>query len=313
MKAVLLLLVVTLAEATIGIFVKLTDGQVPILALNFYRVFFAALLLWPLVAMAEKGPIVWPRHNLRDIAIIGGLIALQISLFNYAMTLTTVANAVVFWSVAPFFVGIFSTIFLKERPRPVYGLIFLLALVGIVVAEPVSWQLGAWSAAQLGNVLALATGAVYAAVVTYIRSEGKTETRVDVLWFMIAACIYLAPTLLISGWGDVWATSTTTLGGYAVPVLLWVIGLGMFSTGLAYFCMSYVLKNMSANIYSLIDIIVSPVIAALFAWFIFREMPTPSLLIGGAVLLLSGAILTLLRNHQLATVQTKEGSALPGR
>ncbi|MFW6209984.1 MAG: hypothetical protein ACOC4E_00650 [Patescibacteria group bacterium] len=43
---------------------------------------------------------------------------------------------------------------------------------------------------------------MYAALVTYLRSAGKTETTVDILWFMIAATIYLTPTLFISGLGD---------------------------------------------------------------------------------------------------------------
>lgn len=298
MKAALALLVVTIAEASIGIFVKLTGDAVPVLALNFYRVFFAALFLWPLVA-AEKGPLVFPRKNVRDIAIIGALVALQISLFNYAMTLTTVANAVVFWSVAPFFVGIFSTIFLGERPRPIYGVVFLLAMVGIVLAEPI--RIGdELDAQQVGNLVALSTGVVYAALVTFLRNEGKTEERVDVLWFMVAATIYLAPTLLISGLGDVLTTSDLTLFGTEVPVLLWLIGLGMFSTGLAYYCIGYVLRKMNANIYSLIDIIVSPIVAAVLAFLIFGETPTTSLLIGGAVLIGSGALLKLMRSKHTA-------------
>lgn len=298
MYAALALLVVTVSEASIGIFVKLAGDQVPILALNFYRVFFATLLLWPLVAWSERGPIRFPHKNLRDIAIIGALIALQISLFNYAMTLTSVANAVVFWSIAPFFVGIFSTVFLGERPRPVYALVFALALVGIVLAKPVSFAGGEWSATQLGNVVALATGVVYAALVTYLRSEGKTETKVDVLWFMLAASLYLAPTLLISGPGDLLATSDIRLLGASVPVLLWVVGLGMFSTGLAYYCIGYVLRYLNANLYSLIDIIVSPLVAATLAYFIFGEVPMASLVAGGAVLLLSGGLLTVLRNRE---------------
>ena len=300
MKAALALGVVTVAEATIGIFVKLTGDAVPVLALNFYRVFFAVLLLWPLVAIMERGPIQFPHKNLRDVAIIGALIALQISLFNYAMTLTSVANAVVFWSVAPFFVGIFSTIFLGERPRPVYALVFLLAMVGIILAKPVSFAAAAWSPAQLGNLVALSTGVVYAALVTYLRSEGKTETTVDVLWFMIAATLYLAPTLFLSGFGDVLATSEISLFGLAVPVLLWLVGLGMFSTGLAYYCIGYVLRHMNANIYSLIDIIVSPLVAAVLAFLIFREVPSWSLVLGGGILLFSGALLTLLRNRAIA-------------
>ncbi|PSO44649.1 hypothetical protein BRC21_01070, partial [Candidatus Saccharibacteria bacterium SW_7_54_9] len=45
MKTFLSLLAVTLAEATIGVFVKLTGDAVPIFTLNFYRVLFAAFFL----------------------------------------------------------------------------------------------------------------------------------------------------------------------------------------------------------------------------------------------------------------------------
>lgn len=298
MTAALALGVVTVAEASIGIFVKLAGDQVPVLALNFYRVFFAAIFLLIVMSLFSKASLRFPEKNVRDIAIIGALIALQISLFNYAMTLTTVANAVVFWSVAPFFVFIFSSIFLGEKPRPVYGIVFLLAFVGIVIAEPITFSFASWSTVQLGNAVALSTGVVYAALVTYLRSEGKTETKVDMLWFMVAASVYLAPTLLFVGVGDVFAVSSATLFGANVPVILWLVGLGMFSTGLAYYCIGYVLKNMNANIYSLIDIIVSPLIAACFAFLVFTEVPSVSLVKGGAILLLSGALLTVLRTRK---------------
>lgn len=291
------LLFVTVSEASIGIFVKLVDGQIPILTLNFYRVFFAALFLLGVIALSQRTALSFPRRNIRDVLIIGALIATQISLFNIAMTLAPVANVVVFWSIAPFFVGIFSTIFLKERPRPEYALVFLLALVGIGVAEPVSLDFSSWSPEQLGNFIALTTGAVYAALVTYLRSEGKTESRVDILWFMVAASVYLSPALLIFGPGDLFAPSTTTLLGAPVPVLVWAAALGILSTGIAYYCISYVLRKINANIYALIDIIVSPIVAGALAFFVFTEVPSTRTLIGGAILLFSGAILTVLRNR----------------
>lgn len=299
MLAALALGVVTLSEATIGIFVKLVDEQVPVLALNFYRVFFAALILLPLVAMFSRDALRFPEKNTRDILIIGALIATQISLYNIAMTLTPVANAVVFWSVAPFFVGIFSTIFLQERPKPIYLVAFALAFVGIVIAKPVSFTGAEWSNEQIGNVIALATGVVYAALVTYLRSEGKTETRVDMFWFMVAASVYLLPAMFVVGPGAVLAPSTATLFGVSVPVIVWVIALGAFSTGIAYFCIGLVLRRMDANIYSLIDIIVSPVVAGILAFFIFAETPSINMIIGGSILLLSGALLTVMRNRTL--------------
>lgn len=52
MRTVFLLLLITLSEATIGVFVKLTDGRIPIQTLNFYALAFAAAVL--MVAMPAR-------------------------------------------------------------------------------------------------------------------------------------------------------------------------------------------------------------------------------------------------------------------
>jgi len=298
MTTVVALAFVTLAEASIGIFVKLVDGAIPIATLNFYRVAFAALFIFGALLLTQRSALRFPRDNIRDILIVGFLIALQISLFNTAMSLAPVANVVIFWSVAPFFVFIFSSIFLKERPQPIYIPIFLIAFVGTLIAEPLSFT-AAWTTEQLGNLIALSTGIVYAALVTYLRREGKTETRVDILWFMLAASIYLLPALFVFGPGQFLAESTRSLLGVSVPVGLWAICLGMLSTGVAYFGISIVLRKIDANIYALIDIIVSPVIAGILAFLIFAEIPSERTMLGGTVLLLSGALLSYLRTREL--------------
>lgn len=306
MPAALLLLIVTLSEASIGIFVKLVDGQIPILTLSFYRVFFAAMFLFIAVRCFNKKALRFPNNNLKDITIVGFLIATQITLFNVALSMVPVANAVIFWSIAPFFVFIFSSLFLKEKPRPAYFLIFVIAIVGIVLAEPASLNLYGWGTEDLGNMIALLTGVVYAGVVTYLRSEGIDEEHIDIFWFMVAASVYLLPMLIWFGPGAVFATSTTTLLGVSVPVLVWVLGLGVVSTGLAYFCISYVLQKLDANIYSLVDIIVSPVMAAILAYLVFVEIPSSQRIFGGVILLCSGALLTYLRQLQHKKVPTKK-------
>ena len=101
MKTILLLLLITLSEATIGVFVKLTDGRIPIQTLNFYAILTAAAFLILALPVATGRPIRLPWGNLKDTIVIGVLIATQISVFNYAMTLVPIANAVIFWSVAP--------------------------------------------------------------------------------------------------------------------------------------------------------------------------------------------------------------------
>lgn len=285
MRTLLLLALITVSEATIGIFVKLTGGLIPIHTLNFYALLTATLFLMLTMPVLNGEPLRLPWGNMTDTVIIGVLIATQISVFNLAMTLVPIANAVIFWSVAPFFTFILSAIFLKERATLGNVLTFGIAIVGIVLAKPLS------GGHMLGNLVALVDGAVYAAMVTYMRHEGKSETGNDIAWSMLVAALILAPSVLIFGPGQVFSP-TPGMGEGGVPVGIWALALGLVSTGFAYFGISLVLKRLNANVYSLIDIIVSPVVATLLGFLILAEIPAASTVYGGALLLFAGFLLT---------------------
>ena len=94
------------------------------------------------------------------------------------------------------------------------------------------------------------------------------------------------------GAGEVTALVPDTLLPFDMPVLAAVGGLGLISTGFAYFGISLVLKTLNANVYSLIDIIVSPVVATLLGFLILAEIPAASTVYGGALLLFAGFLLT---------------------
>ncbi|WP_416224234.1 DMT family transporter [Thiohalophilus sp.] len=286
MKTLLLLLLITLSEATIGVFVKLTDGRIPIQTLNFYALAFAAVFLMVAMPLATGRALRFPRGNLTDTIIIGLLIAAQISVFNFAMTLAPIANVVIFWSVAPFFTFIFSWLFLDERARWSYLGIFALALVGLVIAKPLA------GGHMAGNLVALGDGAVYAAMVTYMRHEGKTESRSDIPWSMLTGAIVLSPALVLTGPGALTGTIFYQELGMALPVMLWAACLGLVSTGFAYFGIAIVLKRLRANTYALVDIIVSPVVATFLGYLIFGEVPAPGMILGGGMLLGAGFWLT---------------------
>lgn len=297
MKTFFALLSVTLAEATIGVFVKLTGDAVPIYTLNFYRVLFAALFLALAVFFFIKEEWRFPRDNLRDIVIVGILIAAQISFFNIAMSMAPIANVVIFWSVAPFFVFIFSWLFLDEPAKRAHILIFIVALVGLVIAKPLE------GGHAVGNMIALGDGAIYAGLITFMRHERNTESTNDVFWYMLVATILLFPALFIFGPGAIGSVSQFSLFGLEVPVILWVVGLGVGSTGVAYFFITIALNRISANVYSLVDIVVSPIVAAFLGFLVFNEIPSMNIVYGGVLLLASG--------FWLARTMTQQGSAEP--
>ncbi|MGM0564129.1 MAG: DMT family transporter [Pseudomonadota bacterium] len=286
MKTWILLVLITLSEATIGVFVKLTDGRIPVQTLTFYAFAFATAFLMVAMPRANGRPLELPHGNWKDTFLIGALIAAQSGFFNYAMTLVPIANAVIFWSVAPFFTFIFSWLFLGEKAKKSYFFIFAIALTGIVIAKPLQ------EGYMLGNMVALGVGAIYAAMITYLRSEGKTETGNDIAWSLMFAALIMLPALIWVGPGDVTGTIHYEGLGVSLPVMLWAAGLGLVSMGFAYFGISIVLKKINANLYSLIDIIVSPAVASMWGFLIFNEVPPTSMLYGGALLLGAGFWLT---------------------
>ena len=286
MKTWMLLALITLSEATIGVFVKLTDDRIPVQTLTFYAFVFATAFLMIAIPRANKKALHLPRGNWKDTALIGALIAGQSGFFNYAMTLVPIANAVIFWSVAPFFTFILSWFFLGEKAKKSFIVIFAIALTGIVIAKPLQ------EGYMLGNMVALGVGAIYAAMVTYMRHEGKTETGNDIAWSLLFAALIMFPFLIVVGPGDVTGMIRYESLGLSLPVLLWAAGLGLISIGFAYFGISIVLKSISANLYSLVDVIVSPAVATLLGFLIFNEVPSSSMLYGGVLLLGAGAWLT---------------------
>jgi drug/metabolite transporter (DMT)-like permease len=110
---------------------------------------------------------------------------------------------------------------------------------------------------------------------------------------MLVAALLLSPMPLIFGPGQLSASISYPGLGVEIPVLIWAGCLGLISTGFAYLGISVVLKGLNANVYALVDIIVSPVVAAGFGYLIFSEVPASEMVYGGAMLLGAGFWLTI--------------------
>jgi len=59
---------------------------------------------------------------------------------------------------------------------------------------------------------------------------------------------------------------------------------------------------LNANVYSLVDIIVSPVVASFLGYLIFEEVPSKGLILGGAMLLSAGFWLT----YEMSKIKSKQ-------
>lgn len=293
------LVIITIVEALIGIWVKLVGNSIPIFTLNFYRVFFAFIFLAITLPFLGKNFLKINKSDIKPAIIIGLLIALQISTFNIAMKLAPVANVVILWSIYPFFVFIFSKMFLHEKADLGHFFIFALGLIGIYITEPFS------GGNIIGNSVSLAGGIIFASLITYIRKEDKSKPAGIIFWFFFFATLFLLPMIFIFGTGDLFLIQKTAIANFEInaPPILWILGLGVISTGIAYLFMTFSLKRINANIYSLIDLLVSPIMAGIFAFLILKESPSSNMITGGIILIISAFLLT-------KKISGKEGSKL---
>jgi drug/metabolite transporter (DMT)-like permease len=91
-------------------------AQAPALAIATYRLTLATLLIAPYLALHElpaRQP--WPRHLLLPSMASGIFLALHFVFWIHSLQMTSVASSVILVSTTPFFVAIFSLLWLRER------------------------------------------------------------------------------------------------------------------------------------------------------------------------------------------------------
>ena len=187
-------------------------------------------------------------------------------------------------NLAPLMVVVFSGLFLREGfPKPlIIGA--PLAFLGVVLIGMTSHTDAGLDVT--GLLLALLAAVMYAGCTLlqkHLLSVGADSTT---LTFFGAA----AGTIALLPWtgGVIQAVQTAPL-----DATLWVVYLGIFPTAVAFTTWAYVLQRSTAGQTSATTYVV-PAIAILLSWLILGEVPTPLMLLGGALCLL-GVLVTRMR------------------
>jgi drug/metabolite transporter (DMT)-like permease len=260
--------------ATLGIFVKLVGDSVSIMIMNFYRMFFAALFLLIVVPFLDKTIFKIERKDILPYAFIGLLFAIGCSLNNFAFLYSTISNVELIVALTPFFVMVFAFFILKERVTKTKILTTLIALLGLLIINPFN----ASSELLLGNIIALIVAVINALIFTLMRKENKNHTIADVFWFFLFATIFLLPFPI-------------TQGFMLNKISIYLVFLGVISTGLVYLFMNLAYEKIEAEIGSIIQIIITPLTAIILAVVILGEGISLKIIIGGILLITSGIYL----------------------
>ncbi len=279
-----------------SIFVKYSAAPSAVTAA--YRLAWTVLLMSPLVFGKEavrRELRAAPKKQVLLSALSGLFLAIHFVLWFESLKHTTVASSTTIVCTEVIWVCLGFCLFLKGRLSAKAVAAIAVTLLGSVI---IAWS-DAGSGSQLyGDILAL-LAAVAVAVYTLIGRVVRKSLSTTVYTYLV----YTACTAVLLG---TCAVRGTPLFGWGPgPVVVGVL-LAVFSTILGHSIFSWCLKYFSPAFVSASKLC-EPVVAAIFAGFLFGEIPGLLQVLGGALIL--GGVLFYSRLESKESGKPREGEA----
>lgn len=216
---------------------------------------------------------------------VGLAFAATLVLFALANKATTSANAIFLQAVAPLYLVPLAPLLLREKvQRRDLGIMVLLAgglallLLGNDAASATA------PAPARGNALAAASGLTWAFTVLGLRWLAKSPAHGNAISAVVAGN-------LIGFLGTLY---------FALPMdaprpndVLWMLYLGVFQIGLAYWLLTRAVSEVSAFETSLL-LLAEPLFNPIWTWLVLSERPSDLAIVGGLVILVATTLKTWL-------------------
>lgn len=242
-------------------------------AVAFWRYVLAIPPLFILLVLIERR---MPARINRYVVMAGTFFALDIALWHWGLTLTTVANATFIVNLGNVCVGFAAWLFLKEKPKPIWFVAVLIAVAG-AAALSLGGEAGGKNDIR-GDLLALGAAFLVAGYMLCSKLARHRLGAMDVIfWLTVVEAVIGGILVWVSGENFFPAT----LAGLAAPAFLalaaQVGGQGLIIAGLG---------RTPAAVAGII-VLIQPVVAAAISWRLFEE-PLSPFQGGGAILILVG-------------------------
>ena len=248
----------------------------PALAVAFYRVGLAAVLIAPLAlrpALAQ-----WPRLAPRQrLALAGSGIALALHFATWIKSLeyTSIAASVLLVNLAPLFTLLLSWLALREPVTPRVAGAIALALLGAGSIAAADWS-GGGRAPVKGDLLALAGAAAlstYHVIGRGLREALPLAAYIQGVWTTAAAALALL--LVLAG---------VPFAPYPARSVVFFFLLALVPTLGGHGLVNLSLRQLPAPVVGLF-LLGEPIGATLLGWICFSELPGALTFIGGALVL----------------------------
>ncbi len=279
------LAVVALAFSSIFV-TKLERLEVPPLAIAFYRMAIAAVILLPASLASKWKEIASLARNDLSLLVLGGFcLAIHFGAWITSLEYVPIATSIVLVNSHPLFVVIASYFFLGERP-PRRGLVgTAIGLAGMAIMSHDAF--GNIQLALKGDGLAV-LGAL--AVVGYFIVGRKARARISLLGYVTP--LYAMCSLLLLFWVLI---LRLPLGPYSASAWWYLTALAIVPTIIGHTVFNWTLKHVRPTAISL-AFLGEPVAASLLALIFFAQRPPLATFVGGA-LVLTGIYLATSRDR----------------
>mgnify|MGYP001573280259 CR=1 FL=1 len=162
-----------------ALLVKILSQQYAISAMEAAFARFAIGFVGLLLFMAMTGARVRPK-NTKALISRGVLNSLAVLLYYIGLKLTTLTKANILNMTYPLFVAMLAPLLIKEKTTKHKIFLLLIAFIGIYLVVDPSFKV-----LQIGDLFALGSGMVAAFAVISLRTARKTDTTLNVMFFLM--------------------------------------------------------------------------------------------------------------------------------
>ena len=236
----------------------------------FYRALGAAAAILAHLLISGRPVLVLVRGAGATGVVAGLCLSVAFTGYVWGVMHSTVANALFLYSPAPVFAALFGWLVMRE---PVARSMWL-AMAGVIAGVGIMIGEGLAEADLLGDLASLSAAVGFAGFVVGIRRGRQTDMSVAILIGAVITMAASAGMALVGGTGLV---APTVDAGLAVTYGALVIGAGIF------------MLTIGAKSVPAAEIIVlsmsEVVLASIWVWLAFGEVPSVLTLVGGAIVL----------------------------
>lgn len=245
--------------------IRLTNGDIwSVQIMRSVLLVSMGLAIWAFVRFAFKR---------REVLVPGAygwvvlaLYGISTVLFFYAVFETSTANLVFILAFNPMFGAMFGWMILGERPKWQTFLAMIVMATGVYIIV----QAGLSKGHVLGDLAALASALLISLGIVLTRASGREMGYVSLLSAIIPA--------IVAGW------FVLQQGHVSVDAPVWTVLNGVIVLPVAFFLLALAptcIPGAQVGMFYLLETILAPV----WVWLIFNEVPTPQTVTGGAILL----------------------------